>query len=62
MAPMPFPRSVPVPGGNAIVGEMELSVPQTVKIVDHAITRAFNKGVTAEIEVIGPPKLEVFKA
>ena len=62
MPPMRFLQSVPVPPGNAIVADMELPVPQTIKIVDHAMTRALNKGVMAEIEVAGPPNLDIFKA
>lgn len=51
--PMRFLQSGPVPPGNAIVADMELPVPQTIKIVDHAMTRVMNKGVMAEIEVAG---------
>jgi nitrite reductase (NO-forming) len=58
--PMRFLQSVPVPPGNAIVADMELPVPQNLKIVDHAMTRAMNKGVIAEIEVTGPENLEIF--
>ena len=62
MPPMRFLQSVPVPPGNAIVADMDLPVPQTIKIVDHAMTRAVSKGVVAEIEVTGAPNPEVFKA
>ncbi|MGH8012985.1 MAG: copper-containing nitrite reductase [Candidatus Binataceae bacterium] len=62
MPPMRFLQSVPVPPGNAIVGDLELPVPQTIKIVDHAMTRALSKGAMAEIEVTGPPNPAVFKA
>jgi nitrite reductase (NO-forming) len=60
--PMRFLQSVPVPPGNAIVADMELPVPQTIKIVDHAMTRAMKKGVVAEIEVTGRENPEVFNA
>jgi nitrite reductase (NO-forming) len=60
--PMRFLQSVPVPPGNAIVADMELPVPQTIKIVDHAMTRAMNKGVMAEIEVSGKENPEIFNA
>jgi len=60
--PMRYLQSVPVPPGNAIVADMELPVPQTIKIVDHAMTRAMNKGAVAEIEVTGPENAEIFKA
>jgi nitrite reductase (NO-forming) len=61
MPPMRFLQSVPVPPGNAIVADMELPVPQTIKIVDHAMTRAVSQGAVAEIEVTGEPNLEIFK-
>jgi nitrite reductase (NO-forming) len=60
--PMRFLQSVPVPPGNAIVADMDLPVPQTIKIVDHAMTRATSKGVIAEIEVTGKENLEIFNA
>jgi nitrite reductase (NO-forming) len=59
---MRFLQSVPVPPGNAIVAEMELPVPQTIRIVDHSMTRAMSKGAMAEMEVSGEPNAEVFKA
>ncbi|MGH7907079.1 MAG: copper-containing nitrite reductase [Candidatus Binataceae bacterium] len=62
MPPMRFLQSVPVPPGNAIVADMELPVPQTIKIVDHAMTRALNKGAMAEIEVTGAPNPGIFRA
>ncbi|HJU29784.1 MAG TPA: copper-containing nitrite reductase, partial [Candidatus Binataceae bacterium] len=62
MPPMRFLQSVPVPPGNAIVADMELPIPQTIKIVDHAMTRAVSKGAVAEIEVTGEPNPEVFRA
>ena len=60
--PMGFLQSVPVPPGNAIVADMELPVPQTIKIVDHSMSRAMHKGVVAEIEVSGKENPEVFDA
>ncbi len=62
MPPMRFLQSVPVPPGNAIIADMDLPVPQTIKIVDHAMTRALNKGAMAEIEVTGPQNPDIFKA
>jgi nitrite reductase (NO-forming) len=60
--PTRFVQSVAVPPGNAIVADMELPVPQTIKIVDHAMTRAMSKGAMAEIEVTGEPNPEIFRA
>jgi nitrite reductase (NO-forming) len=62
MPPMRFLQSVPVPPGNAIVADLDLPVPQTIRLVDHAMTRALNKGVMAEIEVSGPPNPNIFKS
>ena len=59
--PMRFVQSVPVPPGNAIVADMELPVPQTIKIMDHSATRMLHKGAMAEIEVTGPPNPDIFK-
>lgn len=58
--PMRFLQSVPVPPGNAIVADMELPVPQTIRIVDHSMTRAMSKGAMAEIEVSGESNPEIF--
>jgi len=60
--PMRFLQSVLVPPGNAVVAEMELPVPETIKIVDHALTRATNKGGVAEIVVTGEENPEIFNA
>ncbi len=62
MRPMRFLQSVPVPPGNAIVADMELPVPQTIKIVDHAMTRAMRQSALAEIEVSGEENPEIFNA
>jgi len=59
---MRYLQSVPVPPGNAIVADMELPVPQTIKIVDHAMTRAARQGAVAEIEVVGKENLEIFNS
>jgi hypothetical protein len=37
-------------------------VRETIKSVDHAMTRAFGKSAMAEIEVTGAPNPEIFKA
>lgn len=52
---------VPTPG-NAIVADMEAPVPQTIKIVDHSMTRAMNKGAMEEIEISGKENPEIFNA
>ena len=58
--PMRFLQSVPVPPGNAIVADMKVPVPQTIRIVDHSMTRAMSKGAMAEMEVSGEANPEIF--
>ncbi len=48
--------------GSAFVGEMELPVPETIRIVDHAVSRAINKGAAADLVVSGPENPEVLKS
>jgi len=62
MPHMRFLQSVPIPPGNAIVSDMDLPVPQTIKLVDHAMSRALRKGAIAEIVVTGPEHPEIFRA
>jgi len=44
--------SVP-PGGAAIV-EFKVEVPGTYALVDHALFRAFHKGIVGQLKVVGP--------
>jgi len=50
--------SIP-PGGSAIV-ELQVQVPGTYILVDHALFRAFNKGALGMLKVDGPPDLSVY--
>jgi nitrite reductase (NO-forming) len=50
--------SIP-PGGAAIV-ELQVQVPGTYILVDHALFRAFNKGALGMLRVDGPPDLSVY--
>ncbi len=50
--------SIP-PGGAAIV-EMKLDTAGTYILVDHAITRAFNKGALAQLKAEGEPKAAIY--
>jgi len=58
--PMQYVQTQSVPPGSTFVGEMELPVPETIKLVDHALSRVAHKGNLAEIEVSGPAKPEIF--
>ncbi len=44
-----------VPAGGAVVLDFKVDVPGNVILVDHALTRAFNKGALAMIKVEGEP-------
>lgn len=48
------------PGGSSIV-EFRVEVPSTVLLVDHAITRVFNKGALAAINVTGKENTLVYR-
>jgi nitrite reductase (NO-forming) len=50
--------SIP-PGGAAIV-ELQVQVPGTYILVDHALFRAFNKGALGMLKVDGPQDLSVY--
>lgn len=54
-APLHYIQTQPVAPGSCFVGEMDLPVPETIKLVDHALTRVARKGLLAEIEVHGAP-------
>ena len=59
--PLKFVQTQPVPPGSCFVGELELPVPETVKLVDHALSRVVRKGLLAEIEVEGPANPDIFQ-
>ncbi len=42
-----------IPSGGATIVEFKVNVPGTYIIVDHSLTRAFNKGALAQIKVTG---------
>lgn len=49
--PMKYVQTQSVPPGSCFVGEMDLPVPETIKLVDHALSRVVHKGLLAEIQV-----------
>ncbi len=49
-----------VPSGGATVVEVKLNTPGTYIMVDHSITRAFNKGAMAQLKVAGPENKEIY--
>jgi nitrite reductase (NO-forming) len=60
--PARYLQTSTVAPGSAFVGEMELPVPEVIKLVDHALSRVTSKGLLAEIHVAGPENPRVFKA
>lgn len=53
-------QTKPVAPGSCFIGEMEFPVPETVKLVDHALSRVAHKGMMAEIVAEGEPDREIF--
>lgn len=49
-----------IPAGGATVVELEPSTAGTYILVDHSITRAFNKGALAQLKVSGPDVKDVY--
>jgi nitrite reductase (NO-forming) len=46
-------QTLKVPPGSCMIGEMEMEVPERIKLVDHALSRVRHKGMLAEIDVAG---------
>jgi nitrite reductase (NO-forming) len=59
--PMRYLQTSAVAPGSAFVGELELPVPETIKLVDHALSRVTSQGLLAEIQVTGRENPEVFR-
>ena len=51
-----------IPAGGAAVVEFTLDVPGTYTLVDHALSRALDKGAVAQIVVDGAPNPAIFDA
>ena len=61
-APFEYVQTQPVAPGSCFVGEMELPLAQSVKLVDHALSRVARQGLLAEIVVAGAPAPGIFHA
>jgi len=61
-APQQYVQTQSVPPGSCFVGQMALPVPETIKLVDHALSRVARKGLLAKIHVGGTPNPAVYKA
>jgi nitrite reductase (NO-forming) len=49
-----------IPSGGAAIVEFKVKVPGTYILVDHSITRAFNKGALAQLKVTGPESKDIY--
>ena len=54
-------QTTTIPAGGAAIVEFRAEVPSTVLLVDHAITRVFNKGAVAALKVNGKENTLVYK-
>lgn len=59
-APQRYIQTMVVPPGSCGVFELETPVPETIKLVDHALTRVVSKGMMGMIDVEGAPRLDIF--
>lgn len=50
-----------VPAGGAAMGEFTVEVPGTYLLVDHALTRAIDRGALGELIVEGAARPEIYK-
>lgn len=51
-----------IPAGGAAIVEFKCEVPGEFVLVDHSLSRAFNKGAIGKLKVIGDPNEKVFNA
>jgi nitrite reductase (NO-forming) len=58
--PASYVQTSTVAPGSAFVGEMELPAPETIKLVDHALSRVTSQGLLAEIQVTGKENPQIF--
>jgi nitrite reductase (NO-forming) len=61
-APLRGSQTTLVPAGGGVVVELVAQVPQTILLVDHALSRTFDKGALGAIVVEGEPNPEIFEA
>ena len=49
-----------IPAGGSAIAEFKVSAPGTFIIVDHSLTRAFNRGALAQMKVVAPDEKLVY--
>jgi nitrite reductase (NO-forming) len=60
--PLRYVQTQTVPPGSTFIGHMNLPVPETLKLVDHALTRVAHKGLMAEMVVEGAPDPNIYRS
>jgi nitrite reductase (NO-forming) len=58
--PQEHVQTISVPPGDAVILDLTVEVPGTYEMVDHALSRAFNKGAIGMLKVEGPPNPAVY--
>ncbi len=58
--PERYVQTMAVPPGSGFVGTMDFPVPERIHFVDHALSRVVNKGMLADLDVVGEENPEVF--
>ena len=61
-APLRGSQTTLVPAGGGTIVELIGQVPSTIILVDHALSRTFDKGAAGQIVVSGDPQPEIFAA
>ena len=61
-APLRGSQTTLVPAGGGTVVELIGQVPSVIVLVDHALTRAFDKGAIGQIFIEGDANPEIFEA
>ncbi len=61
-APLRGSQTTLVPTGSGVAVELIGQVPQTVLLVDHSLSRAFDKGALGQIVIEGQENPEIFEA
>lgn len=60
--PFELLQTVQVNPGSCAILEMQLPVPEIIRLADHSITRTVRQGLLAEIKVLGKPEPDIFES
>lgn len=59
-APVHNVQTTLVPAGGAAIAQFKVTVPGTFILVDHSLTRAFNKGALGQLKVSGDEAKDIY--